>query len=335
MKLTRPEVSTQEVLIRTHDIPNERNSGQKPLRDIESIVGTLQSHEVKKAERRVTQMRNAREKLARVRQAEAEAAAAAGNAAGGEAAGAISDAQQDDAAGGRAEGVGKRKLEEQGQEQEEEGEGEGHAKRARIAVGLEGVNGESGSASASASVDGSEADLFADDEQQDGNDAMRSNDEAQGEDARGADDIAQEHAGAENGSTDAPAHTDSGDAEPETEAKAEPWVAPPTPASTLHSQIILRLQPEMRGHTSYLTFATLPPLHIRDFLAGKTDSSRPVPTPAPKSDKGKGKGKEKEVVDEEDSRTATATETEFADPDLDDKLGTLTEEEMIAMLSRD
>lgn len=93
----------------------------------------------------------------------------------------------------------------------------------------------------------------------------------------------------------------------------------------------------MRGHTSYLTFATLPPLHIRDFLAGKTDSSRPVPTPAPKSDKGKGKGKEKEVVDEEDSRTvtATATETEFADPDLDDKLGTLTEEEMIAMLSRD
>lgn len=199
------DVSTQEVLIRTHDIPIERPNGSKPLRDISSIVKSLKTHEVKKAERRVTQMRNAREKLLRAK---------------------AGDVQEAEGLEG-AEGV-KRRAEEDPEHQ---------AKRPRT------------------------------------------------------DDYSAQDAG---------------------------WTAPETPESTIHSQILLRIQPEMRGHTSYLTFATLPPLHIRNVLSDKADDI----VRAEKSDK------ETDVSDDK-------TVTEYADADLDDKLGTLTEEEMLAMLARD
>lgn len=174
------DVSTQEVLVRTHDTYTAA-PGSKPLRDISTICTDLQAHEVKKAQRRIMQMRTAREKL---------------------------KAKSD------AEGP-KRKLDTPEAEP---------SKRARLSTAEQ----------------------------------------------------------------DSP----------------NEWTAPVTPESTMHSQILLRIHPEMRGHTSYLTFATLAPKHIRDFLAGRTQDATP-------DDK---------------------TETEFADPDLDNKLGTMTEEEMMAAM---
>jgi tRNA (adenine57-N1/adenine58-N1)-methyltransferase len=65
------DISTQEVLIRTHDIPQPTGSAQ--LSSITSIVERLQAHESRKEERRLLQMKTAREKSAKLKEREGRA----------------------------------------------------------------------------------------------------------------------------------------------------------------------------------------------------------------------------------------------------------------------
>ncbi|BEJ11218.1 hypothetical protein CspHIS471_0106400 [Cutaneotrichosporon sp. HIS471] len=79
------DISTQEVLTRTYDLMMPPPPGSHHLKSVSSITQRLRSHEKRKEERRVIQMRNAREKVRLAKEAaEAEEAAAASEAAAGE-----------------------------------------------------------------------------------------------------------------------------------------------------------------------------------------------------------------------------------------------------------
>lgn len=106
---------------------------------------------------------------------------------------------------------------------------------------------------------------------------------------------------------------------------------------TLSSQLLLRISPEMRGHTSYLTFATYYPTDIREAITAQsgraTKATTPVPTAqiAPAAEepaKGSTSGTKQAPI----SVNGTETETEYGDPAMAAAIGTLTEEEMIGLL---
>jgi tRNA (adenine57-N1/adenine58-N1)-methyltransferase len=72
------EITTQEVLTRTHEIvapPKENASGPAPLRLVTDIAADLRSHEARKQERRAIQMKTAREKAQKKREEDAARAA--------------------------------------------------------------------------------------------------------------------------------------------------------------------------------------------------------------------------------------------------------------------
>lgn len=72
------DISTQEVLTRTYDLMMPPPAGSHHLKSVSSITQRLRTHEKRKEERRVIQMRNAREKVRLAKEAaEAEEAAAA------------------------------------------------------------------------------------------------------------------------------------------------------------------------------------------------------------------------------------------------------------------
>lgn len=141
------------------------------------------------------------------------------------------------------------------------------------------------------------------------------------------------------------------------------------PENTLSSQVLLRVSPEMRGHTSYLTFATFYPAAVREAMANQGGSSTKPASPAatvekepkapkkpkepkePKENAAAGPSKKKkstvapppqagagalETPATEEAAVAatqtTETETEYGDPTLDNIVGTLTEEELIAFM---
>ncbi|CAK9786663.1 tRNA methyltransferase complex GCD14 subunit [Cutaneotrichosporon oleaginosum] len=77
------DISTQEVLTRTYDLMMPPPPGSHHLKSVSSITQRLRTHEKRKEERRVIQMRNAREKVRLAKEAaEAEEVAAAGAAEG-------------------------------------------------------------------------------------------------------------------------------------------------------------------------------------------------------------------------------------------------------------
>lgn len=69
-------MSTKEVLIRTYDLVAPPPTGSHHLHDVTSIADGLKEHEKRREERRVTQMRNAREKSRLLKEQEAAKAAA-------------------------------------------------------------------------------------------------------------------------------------------------------------------------------------------------------------------------------------------------------------------
>lgn len=69
------EISTQEVLVRTHDLAQPSPSSSSRLSSVTEIVSRLKDHEQRKEERRVIQMKTAREKSRKQKEADAAAKA--------------------------------------------------------------------------------------------------------------------------------------------------------------------------------------------------------------------------------------------------------------------
>ncbi|WVF67042.1 hypothetical protein IAT40_001785 [Kwoniella sp. CBS 6097] len=116
--------------------------------------------------------------------------------------------------------------------------------------------------------------------------------------------------------------------------KASRWTEPQT---QLNNAIITKPSSEMKGHTSYLTFACYYPEPIRASLAAqeaeytaRTASESRAATP------GAGSGGSRVAQLAAESRGAGkgregSQETEYGDAGLDEVMGTLTEEDMIAL----
>lgn len=110
-----------------------------------------------------------------------------------------------------------------------------------------------------------------------------------------------------------------------------PWTDPETNLANL---VLSKPSAEMRGHTSYLTFACFYPASIRSQLAAQQDesttASRATPqrvaesTNAEKAASALGK-----VINREASQ-----ETDYGDDGLDEVVGSMTEEELMALSRR-
>ncbi|WVQ62886.1 uncharacterized protein L199_001035 [Kwoniella botswanensis] len=98
------------------------------------------------------------------------------------------------------------------------------------------------------------------------------------------------------------------------------WVEPHT---QLKNVVLTKPTPEMKGHTSYLTFASLYPESIRNAIAAQESSKSAVVTP-----------RLAELVAEKLAGRAGSQETEYGSDGLDEVMGTLTEEEMIALAGK-
>lgn len=175
------DVSTKEVLIRTYDLVAAPPAGSHHLMDVTSIADRLKVHEKRKEERRITQMRNAREKSRLAK----EEAAKAGTSEAAEA----------------AEGHGEKRKQEEATDEP--------AKKPRV------TEPEKAEETAEAiDIDDSE----------------------------------------------------------------EPAIAVGTqdePEIAWSSMVLTKPSPEMRGHTSYLTFATFYPADIRAKIAAQDDATVP------------------------------------------------------------
>lgn len=201
-------------MIRTYDLVPPPQPGSHHLKDVSSITERLRGHEKRKEERRVIQMRNAREKV----RAAKEAAAA-------EEAAVQVDAKQEDGAEG-ADAAGEKRKHPDGSA-DLEGEGV-PAKKART-------------------EEGSGADADADAAEEAANEAV----------------------------------------EPEASAEEEA-AEEETPSKTLYnepevnwdSMVLTKPSPEMRGHTSYLTFATFYPASIRAQIEAQDGNTTALPTRA-------------------------------------------------------
>ncbi|WVW79848.1 hypothetical protein I302_101818 [Kwoniella bestiolae CBS 10118] len=109
------------------------------------------------------------------------------------------------------------------------------------------------------------------------------------------------------------------DAEEEEKPQAKdytPWTEPET---QLGSAVLTKPTPEMKGHTSYLTFASFYPESVRNAIAAQDSNKTAIATP-----------RLAEIVAEGRIR-AGSQETEYGSDGLDEVMGTLTEEEMIAL----
>nr|XP_019004544.1 tRNA (adenine-N(1)-)-methyltransferase catalytic subunit TRM61 [Kwoniella mangroviensis CBS 8507]OCF68005.1 tRNA (adenine-N(1)-)-methyltransferase catalytic subunit TRM61 [Kwoniella mangroviensis CBS 8507] len=98
------------------------------------------------------------------------------------------------------------------------------------------------------------------------------------------------------------------------------WIEPDT---QLKNVVLTKPTPEMKGHTSYLTFASLYPEIIRNAIAAQESSKSAVATP-----------RLAELVAEKLAGRAGSQETEYGSDGLDEVMGTLTEEEMIALAGK-
>lgn len=105
------------------------------------------------------------------------------------------------------------------------------------------------------------------------------------------------------------------------------------PVSHMATTVLTKPAPEMRGHTSYLTFATLYPLRIREQLAEQAEARTGTGTPVPTG----GAARVAQLA-KEDSQTAINTretsvgaETEYGSEGFGEAMGTLTEEELFML----
>ncbi|WWC68912.1 uncharacterized protein I206_102848 [Kwoniella pini CBS 10737] len=105
--------------------------------------------------------------------------------------------------------------------------------------------------------------------------------------------------------------------EEEEYARTSPtWIEPIT---QLDSIVLTKPTAEMKGHTSYLTFASYYPESIRSAIAAQDIGKSAIATP-----------RLAELVNEGRVR-AGSQETEYGSDGLDEVMGTMTEEEMIAL----
>ncbi|OCF43427.1 tRNA (adenine-N(1)-)-methyltransferase catalytic subunit TRM61 [Kwoniella heveanensis CBS 569] len=119
--------------------------------------------------------------------------------------------------------------------------------------------------------------------------------------------------------------------EPEVTVGTAPrWIEPQT---QLNSAVITKPSAEMKGHTSYLTFACYYPESIRASLAAqeeeyaeRTASESRAATPV-----GSRVAQLAAESREAGTRREGSQETEYGDASLDEVFGTLTEEDMIAL----
>jgi tRNA (adenine57-N1/adenine58-N1)-methyltransferase len=254
------DISTQEVLIRTHDIPQPTGSS---LSSITEIVERLKSHEARKEERRVLQMKTARERSAKIREKEA-----------GEKARAEATAEGSKSVGGPEATDGTEV--DKGAESAAVGEKRG-AEKSTDATGSKKPRLEADSTS---NADPSITTLSA-------NRTPRARDQSKIEHLQSL--LA---------------------AQPPTRTSPT-WTEPDPYPSSL---ILTKPAAEMRGHTSYLTFATLHPVAIRNEVA-----------PAPKSRVDQ--LKEEEVV----GSPTEGSGSDYGSEGLEEVMRTMTEEEMMSL----
>lgn len=246
------DITTQEVLIRTHEIvaPPAPNA-TPPLRSVSSIVSDLQAREAKKQERRILQMKTAREKSRLKKLAEAGAEAASSTRTGDE----------------------------------------------------DGAAAKSGAAEASDSLDTTETHLEGSSSKSDNVFGTK----RKSEEVEDVHEQADSVAGLEDSTAE--------------RSHANPlWTEPET---NLRNVVLTRPSAEMRGHTSYLTFATFYPETIRQQLAAMVEVPTGVSTPV-------GKRVEELVGGAREDRAASQ-DTDYGSEGIDEVMGTLTEEDMMGM----
>ena len=95
------------------------------------------------------------------------------------------------------------------------------------------------------------------------------------------------------------------------------WTEP----DVTYSAVLTKPSPEMRGHTSYLTFASFHPAAVRQAVRDQNGLSR--------EDTPKVSSRVAELLGE--TQRAGSQDTEYGDDSVDEVLGTMTEEEMIAI----
>ncbi|WOO78856.1 tRNA (adenine(58)-N(1))-methyltransferase catalytic subunit TRM61 [Vanrija pseudolonga] len=240
------DVATQEVLIRTYDLVPPPPQNSHHLEDVSQITQRLRDHEKRKEERRVTQMRNAREKARILKEQQAK------------------------------------------EEAEARGETEGESKEVDMA--------EDGTAS---------------------RDKRKPSDEP-----------SDEKESSKKPRTEGPEATTSEDLVADTEDPTEP--TPTTiydePSVAWNSMVLIKPSPEMRGHTSYLTFATLYPAAIRAQLAAQDEATLRVPASTTRV------GRVGELAAKADVSAADPEPTEVSEygaPSFDAALGEVPEEELL------
>lgn len=255
------EISTQEVLVRNHELAQPSPSSSSRLSSITEIVGRLKDHEKRKEERRVIQMKTAREKSKKQKDVEVASRKAASTPAP---ASAVDESKSTVGEGEvEADEVVSNDVKAGEKRQAEETTGENADTKKRRLDGQPTTNATPN--------------------------LHRQRDQARLEELQAS-------------------------LERTTTARdAIPWTEP----EPYNSEIVLtKPANEMRGHTSYLTFATLYPLAIRNETAPVERKSR---------------------VDElKESETAAGTPTETSGSDygsegIDEALRTMTEEEMVAL----
>ena len=187
-----PDIYTQEVLNRTHElVPPPPQNVTPPLRDITSIVDKMKSHETIKQERRLMQMKSARERSRKKK-------------------------EQEDAAQTQIEGEA---------QPQEAGPVDGEEESTGIKRKHDEVSGESTLEEPVAESDPSKRPR-----------------------------VESDSAAPEQASEDA-------------RVQADPQRTWTEPSTKIDQVVITKPSPEMRGHTSYLTFALFYPAKVRQQLA--------------------------------------------------------------------
>jgi tRNA (adenine57-N1/adenine58-N1)-methyltransferase len=223
------DISTQEVLVRTHDLAQPPGPA---LSSVTAIVERLQAHEARKEERRVLQMKTARERSAKIKEKEAKGLEEAG----------VQEKCNEKSSNNTAVG------EKRGAEESEPTE----SKKPRL------------------------------DQSDKPSPRVREQSKIQ--------------------------HLQSLLATPPPTRSTPTWTEPEVYPSTA---VLTKPSSEMRGHTSYLTFATLHPLSIRTEVAPLTKSRV-------------------DLLKEKDAEETTEG-SEYGSEGLEEVMRTMTEEEMLSL----
>ncbi|KAL1410132.1 tRNA (adenine-N(1)-)-methyltransferase catalytic subunit trm61 [Vanrija albida] len=241
------DIATQEVLIRTYDLVPPPPQNSHHLEDVSQITQRLRDHEKRKEERRVTQMRNAREK-ARIQK-------------------------------------------EQLAKEEAEAQGEGKD------------DGES------MAVETTEGSAATGDKRKPSPEPLGDNESAKKPRTEGPEAASEDPVAGTEYPTEPTAKT----------IYDEPSVA-------WNSMVLIKPSPEMRGHTSYLTFATLYPAEIRAQLAAQDEATLRVPASTTRTGRVTELAAQTDVATEAESTVTT----EYGSEGMDAALSQIPEEVLLA-----